>query len=131
MAQTNGLLAARLLNLPTCNKIFGAGETLLLQQCNLVKANVSAILTSCGYQPHFMFKESNYTIGLDGWSIHPLADCFWQSHFVNLNGKTYAWQHNSTNGKWIEEKQAIHISNLELIAAFDDFPLNDFDFTLA
>lgn len=31
----------------------------------------------------------------------------------------------------MEKIQAIHSSNLELIAAFDDFPLNDVDFTLA
>ena len=68
---------------------------------------------------------------MDGWSIHPFSNCFWQSHLININGKPYKWIHNNSNGDWVEQKPNLHSTNLELIAEFDEFPLNDFDFTLS
>ncbi len=67
---------------------------------------------------------------MDGWSIHPYSACFWKSHFVNLNGNAFAWEHNLTNGEWIKQSPTIHTAHLELIAEFEELKLNDFDLAL-
>jgi hypothetical protein len=41
--------------------------------------------TNCGPEPKF----ENYTIGKDGFSLHPFEECFWANSFINLNGKLY------------------------------------------
>ena len=131
MAQGNGLLAAAALSLPTCTRLQGFGQTVLLEQCAEQQINITAIETNCGYQPYFLYNHLNYTVGMDGWSIHPFSNCFWQSHLININGKPYKWIHNNGDGDWVEQKPNLHSTNLELIAEFDELPLNDFDFTLS
>ena len=131
MAQGNGLLAAAALSLPICTRLQGFGQTVLLEQCAEQQINITAIETNCGYQPYFLYNHQNYTVGMDGWSIHPFSNCFWQSHLININGKPYKWIHNTEHGDWVEQKPNLHSTNLELIAEFDELPLNDFDFTLS
>ena len=53
LAQTNDLLAAATLNLPECSRLQGLGQTLLLQQCQKKRVNVTAVETKCGFQPFF------------------------------------------------------------------------------
>ncbi len=130
LAQGNGLLAAAALDLPTCSRLKGFGQTLLLEQCKEHWTNITAVETTCGFQPYFFYDHRNYTIGIDGWSIHPFSDCFWQTHLININGRPYMWIANSNNGDWIEQKPNLHSTNLELIAEFKEVPLNDYDFTL-
>jgi hypothetical protein len=91
---------------------------------------VTAKETKFGYQPITTYNKKNFTIGTDGWSIHPFSNCFWKSNFVNLNGKTYHWEHNYTHGEWIEQLPTIHIPNLKLVSVFDQLPLKDFDYAL-
>jgi hypothetical protein len=116
--------------MPVCSRLQGFGETLLLQQCREQRANITAKETTCGFQPFFSYNNINCTIGMDGWSIHPFSDCFWQTHLVNINGKPYMWIHTDGKNEWIEQKPNLHSTNLELIAEFEELPLNDFDFTL-
>lgn len=75
-----------------------------------------------------MYNSKNYTIGTDGWSIHPFSNCFWKSSLVNLNGKTYHWEHNVTHSGWVEQVPTIHTPNLNLVSEFQELPLNDFDY---
>ena len=116
--------------MPTCSRLQGFGETMLLQQCSEQKANITAIETACGFQPYFLYNHKNFTIGIDGWSIHPYSDCFWQSHLININSKPHMWEINNGNGDWVEQQANLHSVNLELIAEFEELPLNDFDFAL-
>ena len=102
---------------------------MILQQCAVKTVALSAIETECGFQPHFTYASENYTIGMDGWSIHPYSACFWKSHFVNLKGIAFAWEHNLTNGEWIKQTPTIDTAHLELIAEFEELKLNDFDFS--
>ncbi len=53
---------------------------------------------------------------LDVWrpfricTSHPMmwySACFWKSHFVNLNGNAYAWEHIVTSGDWIKQNPKI------------------------
>ena len=53
MARGNGLLAAAPLSLPTCTRLQGFGQTVLLEQCAEQQTNITAIETNCGYQPYF------------------------------------------------------------------------------
>ena len=103
---------------------------MILQQCAVKTVALTAIETECGFQPFFKYANENYTIGMDGWSIHPYSACFWKSHFVNLNGNAFAWEHNLTNGEWIKQSPTIHTAHLELIAEFEELKLNDFDLAL-
>jgi hypothetical protein len=127
LSQTNGILAASTLGLPICSRIQGIGQTMILQQCAIKTVSLTAIETSCGFQPFFAYAENNFTVGMDGWSIHPYSDCFWKTHYVNLNGNPYAWEHNGSSGEWIKQKPTIHTTHLELIAEFEELKLNDFD----
>ena len=130
LALSNGILAAAALNMPHCSRLHGMGQALLLQECEKKEANVTAIETSCGFQPFTTYNSINYTIGIDGWSLHPYSDCFWKSNFVNLNGKTFHWEHDTSFSDWVEQTPNIHVHNLELVAEFETIPLNDFDFSL-
>jgi len=130
LAQTNGILAATALQLPTCSRLQGLGQSLLLQECVKQKVTVSAKETKCGFQPFTVYKNNNYTIGMDGWSLHPFSKCFWKSNLINLNGKTYHWEHSNNTSDWIEQTPNIHTPNLNLISSFDEIPLNDYDFSL-
>ena len=77
MSHLSPLLAASTLGSETpCARIKGKGETLLLQQCTHIKVNLTVVNTNCGPQPQFELKEKNYTIGLDGWSIHNFFNVF-------------------------------------------------------
>ncbi|EFX64632.1 hypothetical protein DAPPUDRAFT_118008 [Daphnia pulex] len=49
LSQTNGLLAASVLQLPTCSRLQGLGQSLLLQECERVQVFVTAKETKCGY----------------------------------------------------------------------------------
>ena len=130
LSQTNGILAASTLGLPICSRIQGFGQTMILQQCAVKTISLTAVETSCGFQPFFTYAEGNFTVGMDGWSIHPYSDCFWKTHYVNLNGNPYAWEHNESSGEWIKQKPTIHTTHLELIAEFEELKLNDFDYAL-
>jgi hypothetical protein len=130
LSQTNGLLAALVLELPICSRIQGLGQSLLLQECERVQVFVTAQETKCGYQPFTVYNNKNYTIGTDGWSIHPFSNCFWKSNLINLNGKTYHWEHNVTQSGWVEQVPTIHTPNLNLVSEFQELPLNDFDYAL-
>ena len=62
---------------------------------------------------------------------HPFSPCFWPTHYVNLNGKTYQWEHeNQMAGEWKEQAANVHIPNLNLIAEFPELPLKEFDYAL-
>ena len=130
LSQTNGILAAAALGLPVCSRIQGFGQTMILQQCAVKTISLTAVETQCGFQPYFTYAEGNFTIGMDGWSIHPYSDCFWKSHYVNLNGNPFAWEHNASSGEWVKQKPTIHTTHLDLIAEFEELKLNNFDFAL-
>ena len=105
---------------------------MILQECETkIITSLSAKETKCGFQPFFSYGERNFTVGPDGYSMHPFSECFWTSTFVNLNGKTYAWEHNNaTNGDWIRQSSSIKTEQLSLIAEFKEVKLNDFDLEL-
>ena len=130
LAQTNGLLAAIAFDLPVCARLKGLGQTIMVQQCGVKRANITAIETECGYQPYFSYNDMNYTIGTDGWSIHPFTDCFWKGHYVNLNGKTFSWEKQNSNWEWIEQESTIHYSHLNLVSEFKEIPLNDYNYEI-
>ena len=58
LAHHDGILAARALNLPTCQRIQAAGDNLYLQQCDIRKINITAKATKCGPEPFW----NNFTI---------------------------------------------------------------------
>ena len=91
---------------------------------------VTAREKKCGYQPITTYNNKNFTIETDGWSIHPFSNGFWKSNLINLNGKTYHWEHNYTHGEWIEQLPTIHTPNLKLVSVFDELPLKDFEYAL-
>ena len=130
LSQTNGILAAATLQLPVCTRLQDLGQSLLLQECRKPRLNISAVETSCGFQPFTVFNNLNYTIGTDGWSLHPYSECFWKTHLVNLNGKTYHWVHTTQTNDWVELPPNIHTSNLKLISQFKEIHLKDYDFSV-
>jgi hypothetical protein len=103
---------------------------MLFQQCAVKTVVLTAIETQCGFQPFFTYASENYTVGMDGWSIHLYSACFWKSHFVNSNVNAFAWEHNATSGEWVKQNPTVHTANLELIAEVEELQLNDFDLAL-
>ena len=124
LAQSNGLLAAQALNLKKCSRVSGSGSALTLQQCTIVPIQLTAKLTACGYQPFFQGLSLNFTIGKDGWSLHPFQECFWSTDYVSLNGLTYRW----INDDWKVEEPSIHLTKLNLVNKFEDIPLKAYDY---
>ena len=61
MAQSNGIPAAAMLRLPTCSSLQGMGQALTLQECAKKEATVTAIETSCGFQPFTIYNSGNST----------------------------------------------------------------------
>ncbi len=55
LAQGNGLLAAAALDLPACSRLKGFGQTLLLEQCKEHWTNITAMETTCGFQPYYYY----------------------------------------------------------------------------
>ena len=72
----------------------------------------------------------SYTIGIDGWWIHPFSERFWKSQYVTLNGKTYKWKKFNNTWDWVQQSTTIHYSNLEFISEFKEVKLNDFNYQL-
>ena len=125
LAQANGLLAARALGLGLCERIESSGMTLILQKCPMDSIAITAKKTQCGYQPYFENQNNmSYTIGKDGWSLHPFLDCFWTGPYVNLNDHTYTY----VNGTWTREKPTIHFNKLKIVQRFEQLPANELDF---
>ena len=50
-------------------------------------ANIKAVETKCGFKPFFRYNNDNYTIGKDGWSIHPFHECSGQVNSLTLTEK--------------------------------------------
>ena len=75
VAQTNGFIAASILQLGQCARIQCSGATLFLHQCKSIRVDVTAVETECGFQSFHTYKGVNYTIGIDGWSLHPFQNC--------------------------------------------------------
>ena len=109
LAQTNGLLAARALDMPQCDRIESSGMSLILQRCTTHLINITVNETRCGPQPLYVNEQNrSFTIGKDGWSLHPFSECFWNGQFVNLNGNTYSY----VNGEW--KRQTLYVTNYKL-----------------
>ena len=131
-SQWSGLLSAKSLNFDQCSKITNIGQTLLLQECKTVTVKISAVESRCGFQPFLQYNSQNYTVGKDGLSLHPFDECFWNSHLIPINDKTYFWRHdgNISNGDWIEQPGTIPIQGLDLISGFQHTILKDYDYEL-
>ena len=127
LAQTNGLLAARALDIEICDRIESNGMTLNLQSCKEETIQIEAKETKCGFQP--FYKDSfnkTLTIGKDGFSLIPFKECFHTGQFINFNGITYSY----LNGTWKERKPNIYLQKIKIVTRFKDTPTIDLDFAL-
>jgi hypothetical protein len=124
LAQSNGLLAAQALNLQKFSRISGSVSALTLHVCAVVSIQITAKLTTCGYQPFFQGLTGNFTIGKDGWSLHPFHECFWPTGYVSINGQTFVWK----NDDWKAEEPSIHLTKLKLVDKFEDIPMNAYNY---
>ena len=122
LAEQNGLLAARANKLPACQRLKIYGDYFLVQQCKLENISVGMKETKCGPEPIFQ----NYTIGKDGFSLHPFEECFWANNFVNLNGKLYLWK----DGDWSAIQPTAHLSTLKLVSKFTELEDNEAQYLL-
>ena len=126
LAKTNGLMAARTLNLPICYRIESNGQTLILQKCQQQKIEMSMKETKCGFQPYFVTQDNkSYTIGKDGWSLQAFSDCFWTNQFVNLNDHAYSF----IKGNWTRQLANIPLWKINLVDSFKNLPLTNLDFS--
>jgi len=78
--------------------------------------------TQCGFEPNYQ----NFTIGRDGYSLHPFKECFWKDGIVNLNGKSYSW--NEETKKWIRQNPTYHLATLKLTEKFKDLDDQKYQF---
>ena len=124
LAESNGLLAAIANNLPVCHRLKPNGKHLIVQKCGQVNLTISAAQTKCGFEPVYQ----NYTIGRDGYSLHPFQECFWKDGVTNLNGLSYTW--NTENNAWIQLTPTFHLSTLKLTAKFKELDDNEYKYTL-
>lgn len=130
MAQHDGILAAMAINMPKCARLQGVGSTLILQQCDAVNITVLAEESRCGMQPLIYYNNKTYTIGLNGWSLHTYQTCFYTTEIKTINNKPYRWTIENGTGYWKEQKRQIHTENLNLLKAFDELLINDYNYAL-
>ena len=129
-ARWSGLFAAQSMNLGRCSRIQSIGVTLLLQECKIIPVTITAKETKCGFQPHLKYKDENFTIGMNGYSLQPFQPCFWNSHFVSINGKTFSWNQENGTAQWVEQDQTIQMHSLNLVSEFQQIILKDYDYKL-
>jgi hypothetical protein len=65
---------------------------------------------------------------MDGQSTH--FPIIWKSNLVNLNGKKFHWEHNTTHADWTDQTPNTHTPNLNLVSQFEELSLNDFNYAL-
>jgi hypothetical protein len=117
LAESNGLAAARANNLPQCQRLKVLGDYFMIQQCAPLNITVGTKLTRCGHEPIY----KNFTIGKDGFSLHPFQSCFWKDDKVSLQGKAYRW----IEEKWTEIFPTVHLATLHLAQRFSDIEDNE------
>ena len=123
LAESNGLLAAMANNLPMCHRLKPNGKHLIVQRCAAQNITVAARETKCGYEPVY----DTYTVGRDGYSLHPFQECFWKDGIVNLNGKSYLW--NKMEQKWIIQTPTYHLSTIKLTQTFKEIEDNEYQYS--
>ena len=123
LAESNGLLAAMANNLPLCHRLKPNGKHLIVQRCTPRNITVAAKETKCGYEPIY----DEYTIGRDGYSLHPFQECFWKDGIVNLNGKSYIW--NNAEQEWSQEYPTYHLSTIKLTQKFKELEDNEYTYS--
>jgi hypothetical protein len=112
LAESNGLAAARANNLPQCQRLKVLGGYFIIQQCAPINITVGMKMTRCGHEPIY----KNFTIGKDGFSLHPFQSCFWKDDTISLQGKAYRW----IGEKWTEIFPTVHLATLHLAQRFSD-----------
>lgn len=110
-ARSSGILAAKQLGLPECQFVQPSLRTAVVFQCQALKIDVSAVRSSCGWQPKYL----NYSIAQDGYRLVPYSSCVWTSSYVTLNENIYAIQ----NGSWHKIEPNMKLVHQALIDHFN------------
>jgi hypothetical protein len=124
LAESNGLIAARANNLPMCHRLKPNGVHLIVQKCKELNITVTGAKTKCGYEPKYL----DFTIGRDGFSLHPFQECFWKDELVNLNGRSYTW--NSTFKNFTLVYPTYHVATMNLRERFNEIDDRELEFVL-
>jgi hypothetical protein len=124
LAENNGLQAAMANNLPICSRLKPNGVHLIIQQCEAKNVTIRGQKTKCGFEPRF----DNYTVGRDGYSLHPFQECFWKDQIINLNGHSYSW--NSTSENYTRVYPTYHLATINLQQKFPDLDDNELEYQL-
>ena len=107
---------------PSHNRYCINGNHLIVQRCVKKNVTVSASLTNCGYEPRYL----NFTIGRDGYSLHPSQPCFWKDRIVNLNSQSYTWDNDKK--QWTKVIPTHHLSTIQLTNKFPSLFDNEIEF---
>ena len=112
LAESNGLAAARANDLPQCQRLKVLGDYFIIQQCARMNITVGMRMTRCVHEPVY----KNFTIGRDGFFLHPFQNCFWKDDTVSLQGKA----NRLIGEKWTEIFPTVHLATLHLAQRFLD-----------
>ncbi len=96
----------------------------IVQKCKELNITVTGAKTKCGYEPKYL----NFTIGRDGFSLHPFQECFWKNQLVNLNERSYAW--NSTFENLTLGYPTYHVATMNLRERFNENDGKELEFVL-
>ncbi len=124
LAENNGIQAAIANNLPRCSRLKPNGVDLIVQQCKEMNVTVRGEKTKCGYEPRF----DSYTIGRDGFSLHPFQECFWKDEIINLNGQSYSWSETTENFTLVHP--TYHLATINLQEKFQEINDNELEYQL-
>jgi hypothetical protein len=97
---------------------------LIIQQCEAKNVTIRGQKTKCGFEPRF----DNYTVGRDGYSLHPFQECFWKDQIINLNGHSYSW--NNTSENYTRVYPTYHLATINLQQKFPDLDDNELEYQL-
>jgi len=127
LSSLDGILAAKIMKLGTCDRITSDGEMSILQTCEKREIEVEIKETKCGPQIIYTdpIKNISYGIAKNGYQLVPYSSCLVQHGMVGLNGKFY----DLKTGEFIEISPNIHLNALHLIEFFEELDIRQYDIT--
>ena len=123
IAQYSPILAGRALNLPSCQRIEGKGQSLVVEQCKpktISFDDIAPIKTTCAVEPVW----GNRTISSDGFTEIDFRPCIFEKGIVNFNGKSFHY----FNSSWIEIKPHIQLRGVGEATHFEEIADDEYTF---
>lgn len=109
LSRASGVLAARFMELDSCQSVQSLGLTAVIGQCRPITFDFTVENSSkCGPQP----RAGNWSVSPDGFMVVPFSECLWKTKVINFRGEPYQLR----DGDW-RPLAPNSVAHLKLLAA--------------